>query len=100
MVIGENASEVTQITEMLTSQQPQLAPSQILRSFCCLEALQIFQKDLSKSCLCNPNIRLIITKITMPIINGFEFTKKIKELMSSNPRSTDCKIVGLYSYNE
>jgi len=36
----------------------------------------------------------------MPIINGFEFTKKIKELINSNPRSTVCKIVGLYSNNE
>ena len=55
-----------------------LHPTQILQSTNTVEAIEKFLKDLEKSCNCNLNIKLVIVNLKMPIMDAFDFTKRIK----------------------
>ena len=55
-----------------------LHPTQILQSANTVEAIEKFLKDLEKSCNCNLNIKLVIVNLQMPVMDAFDFTKRIK----------------------
>ena len=80
-------------------EQLKLHPTLVIQSKYSLEALEKFKKDLQKSCNCDINIRLIIINIDIPIINGFELTTKILNLIKEDSRGggQNCKIVGVSS---
>ena len=44
----------------------------------CKRRTQNFLKDLEKSCNCNLNIKLVIVNLQMPVMDAFDFTKRIK----------------------